>query len=90
MDAVALDSSQIGKLGVVITIALVVVGVLLGLVITALVGRVIIVIVVVGLSALVWQQRATIQDHVKKCDLDMSFLGVHINAPKDVVEKCQT
>jgi hypothetical protein len=89
MSAVALDSSQIGKLGVGIIIGLVVVGLLLGLIVTAVVGRIIILVVVVALGALVWQQRLTIQDHVKKCDLDMTFVGVHINAPKDVVEACK-
>jgi hypothetical protein len=88
MSAVALDSSQIGKLGVGLIVALVVIGLLLSLVVTALVGRIIILVVVVGLGVLVWQQRVTIQDHVKKCDLDMSFLGVHINAPKDVKDRC--
>lgn len=85
----ALDSSQITKIGVGVTIALVVVGVLLSLIITAIVGRVIILVAVVGLGILVWQQRSSIEDHVKKCQLDMSFLGAHVSAPKDVTQQCE-
>ena len=88
--ALALDSSQITKIGVITIIALVVIGFVLSLIITAVIGRIIIVVVVVALGVLVWQQRSSIQDHVKKCELDMSFLGVHVDAPKDVHEHCQS
>jgi len=84
----ALDSSQITKIGVGVIIGLVLVGALLSLIITAIVGRVIILVVVVALGALVWQQRTVIEDHVKKCQLNMTFLGIHVNAPKDVREHC--
>lgn len=86
---VALNSDQIGKIGIGTIIALVVIGALLSLVIKAVVGRIVILVVVVALGVLVWQQRATIQDHVDKCKLDMTFMGVHVKAPKDVVAKCQ-
>ena len=85
----ALDSSQITKIGIGAIVGLVVLGFVLSLIVTAIVGRVIIAVVVVALGILVWQQRTVIQDHVKKCQLDMSFLGVHVNAPKDVVQACQ-
>jgi protein-S-isoprenylcysteine O-methyltransferase Ste14 len=88
MTALALDSNQIGKLGVGVIVGLIVLGVLLSLVITAIVGRVVILVVVVGLGLLVWQQRTTIEDHVKKCQLNMTFLGVHVTAPKDVQQRC--
>jgi len=45
-------------------------------------------VVVVALGVLVWQQRTVIEDHVKKCQLNMTFLGIHVNAPKDVREHC--
>jgi hypothetical protein len=80
----ALDSTQITKIGVGVIIALVVVGFLLSLIVTAIVGRVIIAVVVVALGILVWQQRTVIKDHVRKCQLDMTFLGSHVNAPDDV------
>jgi hypothetical protein len=86
----ALDSSDITKIGVGATIAIVVIGLLLSLVITALVARVVILIVVVALGVFIWQQRAVIQDHVKKCQLDMTYFGVTVHAPHDVVQKCQT
>jgi uncharacterized metal-binding protein len=85
----ALNSSQITKIGVGTIIALVVIGFLLSLLITALIGRIIIAVVVVALAALVWQQRSSIEDHVKKCHLDMTFLGIHVNAPKDVTAHCR-
>ncbi|MCU1656420.1 MAG: hypothetical protein JWO57_1076 [Pseudonocardiales bacterium] len=88
MTVVALQSKDIGRIGVAIILGLVVVGLLLGLIITAIVGRVIVLIVVVALGVLVWQQRTTIQDHVKKCQLNMSFLGIHVDAPKDVQTQC--
>jgi hypothetical protein len=37
----------------------------------------------------VWQQRATIEDRVKKCQLDMTFMGFHVQAPKDVQAQCK-
>jgi hypothetical protein len=85
----ALDSTQITKIGVGAIIALVVVGFLLSLIITAVVGRIIIAVVVVALGILVWQQRTVIEDHVKKCQLDMSFMGIHVNAPEAVKQACQ-
>ena len=85
----ALDSTQITKIGVGVIIGLVVVGFVLSLIITAIVGRIIIAVVVVALGVLVWQQRTVIEDHVKKCQLDMSFLGIHVNAPNHVQQACQ-
>jgi uncharacterized metal-binding protein len=87
---VAVDSSQITRIGVGAIIALVVIGFVLSLVITAIVGRIIIAVVVIALGVLIWQQRTSIEDHVKKCELNMSFLGVHVDAPKDVHEHCQS
>ena len=84
----ALDSSQITKIGIGVIIGLVLVGFVHSLIITAILGRVIIAVVVVALGVLVWQQRTVIEDHVKKCQLDMTFLGVHVNAPKDVTQAC--
>jgi uncharacterized metal-binding protein len=84
----ALDSTQITKIGVGVIIALVVVGFVLSLLITAIVGRVIIAVVVVALGILVWQQRTVIEDHVNKCQLDVSFVGIHVNVPDDVKQAC--
>jgi protein-S-isoprenylcysteine O-methyltransferase Ste14 len=86
---IALQSDQLTKIGIIATIALVVIGLLLSVVITAIVGRLIVLLVVVGLAVLVWQQRANIQNHINKCQLNMSFVGVHVDAPPSVVQKCQ-
>jgi hypothetical protein len=45
---------------------------------------------VVALGTLIWQQRTSIEDHVKKCNLDMSFLGMHVDAPNHVSRHCQS
>ncbi|MFN2517646.1 MAG: hypothetical protein ABR604_01190 [Jatrophihabitantaceae bacterium] len=84
----ALDSTQITKIGIGVIVGLVVVGLLLSLIITAIVGRIILAVVVVALGILVWQQRTVIEDHVKKCQLNMTFLGVHVDAPDHVVRAC--
>ncbi|HJQ44601.1 MAG TPA: hypothetical protein VJ831_16035 [Jatrophihabitantaceae bacterium] len=89
MTVQALDSDSIGKIGIGVIVALVVLGLLLSLIITAVVGRVIILIVVVGLGILVWQQRSSLQDKIDKCQLNATFFGVHVNAPDDVVKACQ-
>ncbi|MEP7019250.1 MAG: hypothetical protein ABI808_01270 [Pseudonocardiales bacterium] len=84
----ALDSTQITKIGVGVIIGLVVAGLVLSLIITAIVGRIIIAVVVLALGILVWQQRTVIQDHVNKCQLDMTFIGIHVNAPDHVKQAC--
>jgi hypothetical protein len=86
----ALNSDQIGKIGIGAIVAVVVIGLLLGMIISAIVGRIIILVIVVALGAYIWQQRATIEDHVKKCDLNMSFFGVDVHAPADVIQQCKT
>ena len=85
----SLNSDQIGKLGIGAIVAVVVIGLLLSVIISALVGRIIVLVVVVALGAFIWQQRSSIEDHVKKCELNMTFFGYHVNAPKDVVTQCQ-
>jgi hypothetical protein len=86
---VALQSGDLTKIGLIATAALIVGGLLLSLVITAVVGRILILVVVVGLSVLVWQQRENIQHHIKDCQLRMTFVGVHVDAPADVIAKCR-
>lgn len=85
----ALQSDQIGKIGVGIIVALVVIGLLLSMIITKIVGRIIILVVVVALAAWVWQQRTDIQNKVKKCDLNMTFFGKTVTMPKDVLAACK-
>jgi protein-S-isoprenylcysteine O-methyltransferase Ste14 len=84
----ALNSNDITKVGVVVIVALVVIGILLSLVISALIARVVIIVVVVGLSVLVWQQRTHIKDKFDKCETQATFFGIHLDAPKSIQEKC--
>jgi hypothetical protein len=88
MTTLALDSDQIGKIGVGLIIALVVIGALLSLIITAVFGRIIILVAVVALGVVVWQQRSSLQDKIDKCQLNATFFGVHVSAPDDVVAAC--
>jgi protein-S-isoprenylcysteine O-methyltransferase Ste14 len=85
----ALSSGDITKVGVIVIVALVVIGVLLSLLITAVIARIIIVIVVVALSVVVWQQRTHIKDKFDKCDTRATFFGVHLDAPQSIKDKCR-
>lgn len=85
----ALDSTDIGKIGIGIIVGLVVLGALLSLIITKIVGRIIILLVVVGLAVFVWQQRSTVEDHINNCDLSVSFFGFDVHVPHDVADQCR-
>jgi protein-S-isoprenylcysteine O-methyltransferase Ste14 len=84
----ALSSSDITKVGVIVIVALVVIGALLSIVITAIVGRIIVLLVVVALAVLVWQQRTHVKDRIESCHLSSTFFGVHLDAPDSVKKKC--
>jgi protein-S-isoprenylcysteine O-methyltransferase Ste14 len=91
MTAVALSAANITQIGIVIIVALVVIGVLLSIVITALVGRLIILALVVGLAIFVWQQRTHVKDEINshKCNLHATFFGFHLDAPQSVINACR-
>jgi protein-S-isoprenylcysteine O-methyltransferase Ste14 len=89
MTAVALSSDNITKIGIIIIVALVVIGVLLSLLITALIARIIILVVVIGLAVFVWQQRTHIKNEFDKCNLHATFFGVHLDAPDSVNRHCR-
>jgi Na+/proline symporter len=86
----ALNAQDITKVGVIVIVALVVIGALLSIVITALIGRLIILVVVVVLAVFVWQQRGHVKDEINthKCDLNATFFGVHLDAPQSVKDRC--
>jgi protein-S-isoprenylcysteine O-methyltransferase Ste14 len=88
MTAVALSSDNITKIGLIIIVALVVIGALLAFVITALVARIVILVVVIGLAVLVWQQRTHLKDKFDDCDTQATFFGVHFDAPQSITEHC--
>ena len=84
-----LQSDQIGKIGIGAIVALVVIGLLLSMIITKIVGRIILIVIVVALGAFVWQQRTEIQNKVDKCDLNMTFFGKKVTMPQDVLDACK-
>jgi hypothetical protein len=86
----ALNVQDITKAGVIITIALIVIGLLLSIVITALIGRIVILVVVVVLAIFVWQQRSHVKDEInaQKCNLHATFFGFHLDAPHSVIQRC--
>jgi uncharacterized membrane protein YkvI len=87
----ALNVQDITKVGVIITIALVLIGILLSIVITALIARVIILLVVVVLAIFVWQQRSHVKDEINahKCNLHATYFGFHLDAPQSVISACR-
>lgn len=91
MTDLALQVSQVRTIGIGTIIALVVIGILLAMIITSLIGRSLILIVVLVLGALVWEQRAVIENHLTKdkCQLSTTFFGIHVKAPSSVVQACK-
>jgi hypothetical protein len=84
----ALDAGDVTKLGIGIIIAVILIGVILSMLLTALIARVVIAVAVVVLAFVVWQQRTSIEHklHDHKCDL--TFFGVHLDAPSGVRRVC--
>lgn len=76
MAAQALDTGQAATIGIVVIVAIVLVGMVVSAIITAIVGRIVVLAVVVLLAAFVWTQRASISSAAKKCDA--TFLGIHL------------
>ena len=56
--AAALSTDDIGTIAVVVIVAIVVIGFVLGLVMNKAIGRVVLAIIVIGLGVLIWTQRA--------------------------------
>lgn len=85
---VALDTDQAKIVGLLVIVGLVVVGAVVSLVISALLGRVLTIVVALGLALLVWTQRSDIEAAAKKCDA--TFFGVHLT-PSDpnLKKQCQ-
>lgn len=91
MRTLALNSTQVPKLGVGLLIGIAVLAILLVVFLSSLVIRVAIIVIAVALGAYVWQQRSTIENHISKdkCQLNTTFFGIHVKAPADVVQACQ-
>jgi protein-S-isoprenylcysteine O-methyltransferase Ste14 len=85
----ALGSDDVPKVGIGVILALVVVGLLVFLALSAIIARILVVLVVVGLGLLIWQQRGAVQDRIKNCKFDTSYLGLKVQAPDDVAAQCK-
>ncbi len=85
---VALGSGDLTKLGVGLTVALVIVAVLVVLAVKALVVRVVTVVVVVVLGVVVWQQREHVRDAYNSCNFSATYFGVHLDAPQSGRDAC--
>ncbi|MEP6598482.1 MAG: hypothetical protein ABJB98_03425 [Actinomycetota bacterium] len=84
----ALDTNQAQTIGVLAIVGFVGIGLLLSLVITAIFGRVLLAIVVIGLGLLLWTQRQTIEQRVNKCDTNVSFLGIDLQLSASAEQRC--
>ena len=88
MELSALDTTQADRVGIGVIVAVIVIGLLLLVLIGKLLARAIIVILMVALAIVAWQQRHQVADAAKKCDA--MFFGVHVT-PHDpaVKRRCQ-
>ncbi|HEV7193043.1 MAG TPA: hypothetical protein VGN35_07525 [Jatrophihabitantaceae bacterium] len=91
MTSIALNAKQVPNIGIGAVIAVAVVALLLVVFLSSLVIRVVVVVLAVALGAYVWQQRTVIANRITKdkCQLNTTFLGLHVKAPEDVVKACQ-
>ncbi len=88
MAAQALDTDQAKTVGVVVIVAVVLIGFVISAIITAIVSRIIVILVVVLLAGLVWTQRASISSSAKNCD--PTFLGIHLTPSNPTIRQhCQ-
>jgi flagellar motor component MotA len=87
--AQALDTDQAKTIGIVVIIAVVLIGAVVSAIITAIIGRIVVIAVVLLLAAFVWTQRSAISSAAKKCDA--SFLGVHLTPSNPTLKRhCQS
>ncbi|HEY8301718.1 MAG TPA: hypothetical protein VIG48_07455 [Jatrophihabitans sp.] len=84
----ALDAGQVTPLGLGIIAALIVLGLVISSVITALAVRVVVAVAVVVLAFVVWQQRDHIQHRISEHRCGFSFLGVHLDPPDHLKRLC--
>lgn len=88
----AIGSDDITKIGVGVIVVLVILGVIAVSLISAIIGRAIVLVVVVVLAVLVWQQRTHVENSINNhaCNLNATFFGVHLDAPQDVEKACRS
>jgi hypothetical protein len=89
MSMEAIDSGQVKNLALGGIVVVVVLGLILSLLISALIGRLIILVVVVVLAAVLWTQRSSVENRIKNCNSNVSFLGFHVSLSTSDLQKCQ-
>lgn len=88
MTAQALDTDKAKTIGVVVIVAVLLIGFVISAIITAIIGRIVVILVVLVLAGLVWTQRANISSSAKRCD--PTFLGVHLTPSNPTIRQhCQ-
>ena len=86
----ALNAGDITKIGVGVIVVLVVLGIIASLLITAISGRILVLLGVVVLAVGVWQQRTSIENKIDKRDCNFSFFGYHFDPPDSLKQYCAT
>ena len=81
---------DITKISSGIILGLVVIGGILFLAISAMLVRLVIVIVVIGLGIAIWLQREHVTSEIskKECNLNATYFGFHLDAPNSVKQAC--
>jgi hypothetical protein len=85
----ALTSTSIAGVGVATIAVVVVIGIVLAVVVSALLARLLIVLIVAAVAVVVWQQRSSVENAVKNCKTNVSFLGIHVDVPRSVQQTCR-
>lgn len=80
-----MTTDQARLLGIGIIIGLLVLGLALFMIIKAIVGKIIVAVLALGLALLVWSQRAEIKDATSHCQV--SFFGVDLTPSNPDVKK---
>lgn len=77
MTSIALDVGQVKTIAIGLIIALAVAAVLVGMLVRAVIGKVLTVGVLLALAVVVWTQRASLNDCATK--RDCTFFGYHVS-----------
>jgi hypothetical protein len=86
----AVNVDDITKITAGIILGLLVIGGLLALVISAVIGRLIVLIVVVGLGIALWLQRNQVTDEISKnkCNFNATYFGFHLDPSQAIKDFC--
>lgn len=81
----ALQADDVTAIGIGVIVVIVVLGFLLSLVFAKIVAKLLVLIVVVGLGFLVWQQRTSVENKIKDgACTGYTFFGIHVDPPDKV------